>query len=123
MSKEPDAKMSQVEPVESHPQNIRGEVYDISKSDHRNEHHGGGDIAAGLADKFQGQEEFTEEEVRRLRWKIDLRIIPLVFLNVVLPAMDKVSHGTAALYGLRSDINLKGDQYSWIGSIFYVSLF
>ncbi|KAL4955575.1 major facilitator superfamily domain-containing protein [Aspergillus filifer] len=106
--------MSPTEPVESNSESMRGEVYDIPKDDHNDR-----DIAAELANKFHGEEAFTGEEVRRLRWKLDFRIIPLVFLNVVLPAMDKVSHGTAALYGLQTDLNLVGNQYSWIGSVFY----
>lgn len=120
MDIKPDPTMSKVEPVESHPHSTVGEVYDIAKDDHRSGH-GGEDIAAELADKLQGQGGFTEKEVRRLRWKLDLRIIPLIFLNVVLPAMDKVSNGTAALYGLQTDLHLEGNQYAWIGSIFYVS--
>lgn len=33
--------------------------------------------------------------------------------------MDKVSHAKAAVYGLQKDLHLVGDQYSWLGSIFY----
>lgn len=32
-------------------------------------------------------------------------------------SIDKVALGTAALYGLREDNNLVGQQYSWLGSI------
>ncbi|KAK2036821.1 putative allantoate permease [Colletotrichum somersetense] len=55
----------------------------------------------------------------RLRWKLDLRLIPLLWLNITLPAMDKVTPSTAALYGFREDLSLKGDEYAWVGSAFY----
>ena len=78
------------------------------------------DVAAHLAQRFKIGDSYTRREAMRLRWKIDFRLIPLLFLNVVLPAMDKVSHSTGALYGLRGDLHLVGEQYSWVGSIFYV---
>ena len=37
--------------------------------------------------------------------------------NPVFDSIDKVALGTAALYGLREDNNLVGQQYSWLGSI------
>ncbi|KAI1613447.1 MFS general substrate transporter [Exophiala viscosa] len=77
------------------------------------------DIAAELAEMFQGGQGYTQKEVWRLRWKVDLRLIPILWFNVLLPAMDKVSHATAALYGLKTDLNLVGNQYAWIGSVFY----
>jgi hypothetical protein len=70
---------------------------------------------------FEGGQGYSKEEVWRLRWKLDLRLIPILWFNVLLPAMDKVSHATAALYGLKTDLNLVGNQYAWIGSVFYVS--
>lgn len=33
--------------------------------------------------------------------------------------MDKVIISNAAIYGLRDDTHLIGDQFSWVGSIFY----
>ena len=40
-----------------------------------------------------------------------------LFLVATLGAVDKVALGTSALYGLRTDNNLVGQQYSWLGSI------
>jgi len=81
------------------------------------------DVAAELAEMFQGGQGYTKKEVWRLRWKLDLRLVPILWFNVLLPAMDKVSHATAALYGLKTDLDLVGNQYAWIGSVFYVRLF
>lgn len=79
------------------------------------------DIAAAFANYFEGHDGYSSDEARRLRWKLDIRLIPILWFNILLPAMDKVSHAKAAVYGLQEDLNLVGDQYSWIGSIFYVS--
>jgi len=98
-----------------------GEVYDVGDKRHKHDL-AKEDVAAELAEMFEGGKGYTRKEVWRLRWKLDIRLIPILWFNVLLPAMDKVSHATGALYGLRTDLHLVGDQYSWIGSIFYVSL-
>ncbi|EFR02625.1 hypothetical protein MGYG_09094 [Nannizzia gypsea CBS 118893] len=41
----------------------------------------------------------------------------LLLLTATLGAVDKVALGTAALYGLREDLGLKGQTYAWAGSI------
>lgn len=79
------------------------------------------DIAAAFANYFEGHDGYSNDEAKRLRWRLDIRLIPILWFNILLPAMDKVSHAKAAVYGLQEDLNLVGDQYSWIGSIFYVS--
>lgn len=56
----------------------------------------------------------------RLRWKLDMRLVPILWFNVTLAAMDKVTTSTAALYGMKTHTNLTGDRYSWVGSAFYV---
>ncbi|OLN85237.1 putative transporter C417.10-like protein 5 [Colletotrichum chlorophyti] len=53
-------------------------------------------------------DELTAAQNRRLLMKTDL---------VVLPCANAL--GFAAIFGLRQDTNLKGQQYSWLGSIFY----
>ncbi|KAF7539992.1 hypothetical protein G7Z17_g12296 [Cylindrodendrum hubeiense] len=60
---------------------------------------------------------FAERLVLR---KIDQTIIPLLFVTYMLNFMDKIILSSAAVFGLREDTNLRGQQYSWVGSIFYV---
>ncbi|KUL85747.1 hypothetical protein ZTR_08472 [Talaromyces verruculosus] len=111
--------MASIEPIDS---NKVGEVYDVGGGGKQHEisiRNSDVDVAAGLAEMFEGGEGYTRKEVVRLRWKLDLRLIPILWFNVLLPAMDKVSNGTAALYGLRQDLHLVGTQYAWVGSIFY----
>ncbi|KAI1387986.1 putative allantoate permease [Hypoxylon trugodes] len=64
-------------------------------------------------------EPITKEESRRLLWKIDLIIVPLLAFSVIIAAVDKVIISNAAIYGMRKDTNLVGNQFSWVGSIFY----
>lgn len=64
-------------------------------------------------------EPITKEEARRVLWKIDLIILPLLALSVIISAVDKVIISNAAIYGMREDTHLVGDQFSWVGSIFY----
>ncbi|KAF4974353.1 hypothetical protein FZEAL_8731 [Fusarium zealandicum] len=52
--------------------------------------------------------------------KIDRTIIPLLFITYMLNFMDKIILSSAAVFGLREDTNLRGQQYSWVGSIFYL---
>lgn len=79
------------------------------------------DVAAQYADQFAHGDSYSRMEWVRLRWKLDIRLVPLLWFNITLGAMDKVTTATAALYGFRKDNDLTGDRYSWVGSAFYVS--
>ncbi|KAF4121925.1 Major Facilitator Superfamily [Geosmithia morbida] len=56
---------------------------------------------------------------KRVLRKIDRTIIPLLFVTYMFNFMDKTILSSAAVFGLREDNNLKGQQYSWVSSIFY----
>ncbi|KAG9252962.1 major facilitator superfamily domain-containing protein [Emericellopsis atlantica] len=56
---------------------------------------------------------------KRVLRKIDRTIIPLLFVTYMFNFMDKVILSSAAVFGLRDDNNLQGQQYSWLGSAFY----
>ncbi|CAK7232812.1 hypothetical protein SCUCBS95973_008383 [Sporothrix curviconia] len=77
------------------------------------------DVAAAYAHVLDGAPYSREEEVS-LRWRLDRRIMPILFFNVVLASVDKTSTATGALYGMEIDCDLLvGTRYSWIGSSFY----
>ncbi|SCV04785.1 LANO_0G12354g1_1 [Lachancea nothofagi CBS 11611] len=61
----------------------------------------------------------SPEEDARLVRKIDLYMFPLLCLLYAIQFMDKISNGSAAVMGLREDLKMHGDQYSWVGSAFY----
>ncbi|CRL18209.1 Sucrose/H+ symporter, plant [Penicillium camemberti] len=82
----------------------------------------GKDVAAQFLARLDpaiAVEPVTETEARRVLWKIDLILIPLIMVTVVLAAIDKVIISNAAIYGMKKDTHLTGDEYSWVGSIFY----
>jgi hypothetical protein len=89
----------------------QGEVFD----------HSDAEIAATYADRLDGENAYTSQEEKRLRWKLDLRLVPILWLNVTLSAMDKVTTSTTALYGMKAATDLTGNRYSWVESAFYVS--
>ncbi|KAI8316777.1 putative transporter [Colletotrichum sp. SAR11_59] len=75
---------------------------DVSQGDsktirHRSHNGGGKDIAAHLADQFANEPEYDRQEEVKLRWKLDFRLIPFLWLNITLPAMDKITPSTGAL--------------------------
>ena len=61
----------------------------------------------------------TPEEDRKLCWKIDMCMFPLMCLIYAVQFMDKIATSSAAVMGLRKDLKMKGNQYSWVGSAFY----
>lgn len=60
------------------------------------------------------------EAARALRWKIDLRLLPLLCITYALQSIDKNTLSYAAVFGLQTDVGLKGTEYSWTGAIFYL---
>lgn len=58
-------------------------------------------------------------EAKRVLRKIDFRIVPVLFVIYMLQYLDKNGINYASVYGLQKGTNLKGDDYSWLGSIFY----
>lgn len=95
------------------------------------------DLGLQFITRHGGAIEYTAEEDRRVRWKLDLHLMPIVrkrvpnwpvaassdlyqlMITFGLQYLDKVTITYAALYDLRSDLNLHGQQYSWAVSLFY----
>ncbi len=57
---------------------------------------------------------------RRLLRKIDVFLLPLLCLLYCFQFMDKLSNLYASILGLRQDLHMKGNQYSWTGTLFYL---
>lgn len=62
--------------------------------------------------------EYTEEQYKQLRKKIDRYLLPLMWLCYGIQQTDKTALGTQATFGLREDTGLRGQQYSWLTTIF-----
>lgn len=65
------------------------------------------------------QEPIDPAESKRVLRKIDLRLMPILWLLYLLQYLDKNGINYASAYGLQKGTNLHGDQYSWLASIFY----
>ncbi|KAJ5937650.1 hypothetical protein N7454_003992 [Penicillium verhagenii] len=63
--------------------------------------------------------EASPEEERRLLWKLDLFMIPVMGICYMLQYMDKLALSQATLLNLREDLGLVGQQYTWCSAIFY----
>jgi sugar phosphate permease len=59
------------------------------------------------------------EEAKRVLRKIDMRIVPILFVIYLLQYLDKNSLNFAAAYGFQKGTHLHKQQYSWLSSIFY----
>ncbi|CAM1507787.1 Fc.00g046350.m01.CDS01 [Cosmosporella sp. VM-42] len=58
--------------------------------------------------------------VRKLRWKIDRIILPLLVLMYTFNSLDRSNLGNAKTAGLAEDTNLKGGQYNLLLTLYYV---
>lgn len=63
--------------------------------------------------------EFDEQDAKKVLRKIDYRIVPILFVTYLLQYLDKNSINFANAFGLQEGTNLTGQDYSWLGSIFY----
>lgn len=62
-------------------------------------------------------------EIKRVLRKIDLRIIPILFFTYMLQYLDKNSINFSSVYGLQKGTNLKGQDYSWLGTSAFCSTY
>lgn len=63
----------------------------------------------------------TEEEKRAVIRKLDWRLLPLVFVLYSLAVLDRSNLGNARLAGMEQDIDLSGNRYELLGTIFYIA--
>lgn len=63
--------------------------------------------------------EIDPQEAKRVLRKIDRHLLPLLMMTYMLQFLDKSSINFASVYGLRDGTKLNGQDYSWLGSIFY----
>ena len=62
----------------------------------------------------------TDEEIRKVRRKMDLRLPPFVCLIYITTWLDRGNIGNAALMGIKNDIGLTAAKYSLVVSLFFV---
>lgn len=57
-----------------------------------------------------------EPQMRRLRWKLDLTILPIFLITQALQFMDKTSLNYANLFGYQAALGLKGTQFNYLSA-------
>ncbi|KAJ3553692.1 hypothetical protein NPX13_g10826 [Xylaria arbuscula] len=69
--------------------------------------------------KAGSEVEATDGEVKKVVLKIDYHVVPLLFVIYFLQYLDKNAINFANAYGLQQGTHLQGQDFSWLGSIFY----
>lgn len=80
----------------------------------------GADEAFDYALQFSQDTEIDPEADKRLTRKIDAIVFPAMALVYAAQFLDKTSMSYAAVMGLETDLKMKGNQYSWSGTSFYL---
>ncbi|KAI0480887.1 MFS general substrate transporter [Xylariaceae sp. FL0804] len=72
---------------------------------------------------YRGQDarDLDPDEARRVLRKIDRHVLPLLMGTYCLQFLDKSAIGYASVFGLQDGTHLRGQQYSWLTSIFYIA--
>ncbi|KXJ85017.1 allantoate permease [Microdochium bolleyi] len=70
---------------------------------------------------YNGDPSWEEAEEKKLRRKVDWKLMPVLCITYGLQYYDKAMLSQAALFGLRTDLQLTvGDRYSFSAAIFYL---
>ncbi|KAL1311547.1 hypothetical protein AAFC00_001667 [Neodothiora populina] len=117
-----DEKHGPVDDVEKNPQTdvadaIRsGSVIDKKILEHATD----ADEAMKAFMEADGQVlELDEETNKRILRKIDWNLMPLMCVVYMLNFLDKTSISYASVMHMKQDIHLEGNDYQWLGSVFY----
>ncbi|TIB82111.1 transporter [Wallemia mellicola] len=64
---------------------------------------------------------FSPQEERKLVWKIDLRLIPILGLLYLISFIDRVNIGQAKLDGIIEDLNLQDHEFQNTNTVFFAT--
>ncbi|KFG77705.1 putative vitamin H transporter [Metarhizium anisopliae] len=64
-------------------------------------------------------EVLSPEEDKRLLRRIDMCLLPVMGLSYMFQFLDKTALNSTAILGLREDLHLTGEEYSWSSGIYY----
>ncbi|VUC30795.1 unnamed protein product, partial [Clonostachys rosea] len=65
-------------------------------------------------------EPIDPEEEKKLVRKLDMVIMPMMAFVYFFQYIDKQTINYAAIFGLKTDLKLTGDEFSWVVSLFYL---
>jgi hypothetical protein len=71
----------------------------------------------GYREYLEGREiEVTDKEARKVRWKIDLIVLPIFLVTQALQFMDRTALNYANLFGYQTTLGLKGQQFNYLSA-------
>jgi hypothetical protein len=82
------------------------------------------DIAKDDSGNFKAEvhpSRFTKEEEESVIRKLDWHLMPLIFILYSFSVLDRSNLGNAKVAGMQDDIDIGGNRYAWLGTIFYIS--
>lgn len=77
------------------------------------------EIDAAVSDPNVTLESFAHLDIKKIRRKMDLRLIPMLTLLYLLSFLDRGNIGNAKIEGLSEDLNLTGPEYNWCLTAFF----
>ncbi|PYH93562.1 MFS allantoate transporter [Aspergillus ellipticus CBS 707.79] len=78
-----------------------------------------GDTALALFADGGDLQSVEPTELKRLVRKIDWHILPFLSVCYAFYYIDKTTLSYAAIFGIKEDLGLSGEEYSWLSSVFY----
>lgn len=77
-----------------------------------------GDVDEELEEALRNYVPGSPEEKKLLR-KIDLRLMPILWIMYILNYVDRTNIGNAKIAGMEDDLDLDDQKYAWVLSIFF----
>ena len=78
------------------------------------------DICSPVLTEYSNLEFDTTEAERRLVWKCDLHILPVLFVMYTFAFLDRINIGNAKIQGLMKDLRMDGHAYNVALLIFFI---
>lgn len=70
--------------------------------------------------KSERPAEIDRAAEKRLLWKLDIHVVPILMLLFLLAFLDRINIGNARLQGLEKDLNMKNNDYNIALFIFFI---
>ncbi|EEP78541.1 predicted protein [Uncinocarpus reesii 1704] len=70
---------------------------------------------------LQYDQEELAKSVDKVRWKLDLMVLPMMMTTYMLSFLDKQTLNYSNAFGLQADTNMTGDDYTWVASALYLA--
>ncbi|KAB5593649.1 MFS general substrate transporter [Ceratobasidium theobromae] len=112
--------MSTLPPSFSDSHSLDGKKSESSSTVDAVQYNKGVDEAIDLVVGHVDDQPLNPEEARRIRFKIDRVVLPLLFALYTLQFVDKGTLGASSILGIIQDNKLTADEFNTLGSAFYI---